>query len=144
MRAFPLGPAPLSHNAPLRWLHSRANRVTLVVALVALLSLADLYMTMVHLRGVGMSEGNPIARMVMSYNSPAILVGWKLATILLTSLIFLIARQRRIAEIGCYVCLGALVWLTIRWSEYSHEIAKATPAVHVLAHLESETWVRFD
>lgn len=127
-----------------RWLGVRANRVALLVLLIAVLSLADLFMTMEHLRGVGMSEANPIARMVMSYNSPAILVSWKLATILLTSLIFLMARTRRLAEIGCCVCLCALVWLTVRWLNYSDEIARATPAVHALAQFESDTWVRFE
>lgn len=52
----------------------RSRRVISLTALIALLSLADLFMTLTFLRTVGMSEANPVARMVMSYGSPTYLV----------------------------------------------------------------------
>ena len=123
------------------WLSRRENRVVALTALIALLSLSDLVITMMFLRTIGMSEGNPIARLVMSYNSPAMLIAWKLATVALTSLIFVVGRKRGVAEAGCWVCAGVLVWLTVHWGNYAHEVSDQTPVMHVLAAGECPGWV---
>jgi hypothetical protein len=117
--------------------------VLLLTGLIALLSLCDLVITLTYLRSVGMPEGNPIARMVMSYNSPTVLIAWKLATIVLTSLVFVVGRRRAVAEVGCWTCLLVLGWLTQRWITYTHEVSHVTPVVHVLAAGggESGNWV---
>ena len=119
----------------------RSRRVIALTALIALLSLADLFMTLTFLRTVGMSEANPVARMVMSYGSPTYLVVWKLASIAVASTVFWLARRRRLAEAGCWVCVAVLVWLTVRWIHYSQEVETATPLIHVLASGECPTWV---
>lgn len=123
------------------WLSRRENRVVALTGLIALLSLSDLVITLMFLRTIGMSEGNPIARLVMSYNSPAMLIAWKLATVALTSLIFVVGRKRGVAEAGCWVCAGVLVWLTVHWSNYAHEVSDQTPVMHVLAAGECPGWV---
>lgn len=123
------------------WLSQRENRVVALTLLVALLSVTDLIITLTYLQTIGMSEANPIARLVMSYNSPSVLIAWKLATIALTSLIFFVGRRKRVAELGCWVCVAVLVWLTVRWETYAHEVSKVTPVIHVLASGDCPGWV---
>jgi hypothetical protein len=95
----------------------------LLVAVV-LLSLGDLYMTLVHVRSVGMFEGNPLARSVMSLNSPVLLSLWKLATIVAAVGILYWVRRSRQGELGAWLCLCVLTWLTLRWATYSDVLAE--------------------
>src|SRR6266478_4968970 len=57
----------------------RSCRVIALLVAVVLMSLGDLHITLTYLTSVGMSEGNPLARWVMGYNNPGLLVAWKLA-----------------------------------------------------------------
>ena len=82
-------------------------------------------MTLVHLLSVGMYEGNPLARTVMAMNSPALLAGWKLATIVATVGILFWVRRTRQGELGAWLCLCVLTWLTLRWTTYSDALAEA-------------------
>lgn len=102
--------------------HARARRVWCLVSLIVLLSLADLFLTMTYLQSVGMGEANPVARVVMSYNSPALLVAWKCATVSLAVLIFAVFRHRRSAEVACWLCAIVLVALTAHWMNYNQEL----------------------
>lgn len=122
-------------------LSRRAVRVMTLTAVVAFLGVLDLVFTLTYLRTVGMPEGNPIARMVMSYNSPAMLIAWKCATILASSFIFYLARRRITAELACWFCAFVLVWLTARWVNFAYEVEHVTPFVHALSECESRTWV---
>ena len=146
--ALPVPAHPLAHRqdriaaAMPTWVGCRASRVWVLTITIAVLSLTDLCITLTYLQSIGMSEGNPIARLIMSYNSPAILIAWKLATITLTSLAFILGRKRRVAELGCWLCVGVLGWLTHRWIDYSHEVAKVTPVIHVLVAGECSNWVK--
>lgn len=111
---------------PAVWDPRRRNvRVIALLTAIVLLSLGDLYMTLVHVRTVGMFEGNPLARTVMSLNSPALLSLWKLATIVATVGILFWVRRTRQAELGAWLCLIVLTWLTLRWAMYSDAIAEA-------------------
>lgn len=106
--------------------HRRAARMTGLLAGIILLSVADLYMTLLHLRGMGLAEGNPIARSVISYNSPAMLIVWKLGTVGLAVGILIYARRRVAAEIGALVGCAVLVALTIQWARYNSEVGAFT------------------
>ena len=79
----------------------RPVRVTLLLCGVVLLSLADLYMTLVHLMSFGMIEANPLARGIMAYGSPAALVVWKLVTVLTAVGILFYARRKASAKLNC-------------------------------------------
>src|SRR5262245_27522846 len=59
----------------------RAVRVLALTAAIALMSAADLYITLVYLKSGGMSEGNPLARWVMATGSAGALAGWKLVSV---------------------------------------------------------------
>lgn len=114
-----------------RTLPSRSTRVASLVAAVMLMSLADLYMTLTFVTSVGMHESNPLARAMMSYGSPAVLVVWKLASVILGAGILLWARRKPAAEIGAWVCFLVLTWLMIRWMFYSDYMAAAVHALEV-------------
>lgn len=115
---------------------SRECRVVCLLAAVLLMSLVDLHHTLLYLQTVGMEEANPVARWVMSHDSPLLLIGFKLATVVITGAILLSLRRRAAAEAGAWLCAAVLVWLTVRWELYTEallqmdgliELAQGTP-----------------
>lgn len=98
---------------------ARSRRVLLLVAIIFGLSLVDLHLTLLYLTHTGMPEANPLARLVISYDSPAILAVWKLSTVFLAAWILIRARATRTAEIGAWIGCIVLVWLSIHWLRYS-------------------------
>ena len=113
--------------------HRRTARICGLIAGILLLSAADLYMTLLHLRGIGMVEANPIARSVISYNSPAMLIAWKFATVGLAVGILFYARRRVAAEIGALVCCAVLTGLALQWSNYNSEVSNLTNGLNEVA-----------
>jgi len=97
---------------------ARSRRVVVLLLAVALLSLADLVLTLTCLTTAGLSESNPIARMVIGASPPWFLAVWKIASIIAACGILYLHRERRQAEIGAWICLAVLVWLSFRWSAY--------------------------
>jgi hypothetical protein len=118
----------------------RSCRVLALLAAIVMLSLADLLMTLTHLTHYGMIEANPVARGIMRYGSPAILVAWKLATVGLAVGILFWARRRRAAELAAAFCCCVLLWLTARWSVYNGEIA-ALPDTMLTGQIDEGRWV---
>lgn len=108
----------------------RAIRVWLLVATIIVLSIADLYMTLAHLRSAGMGEANPLARVVISYQSPMLLSLWKCACVGLATLILILARFRRSGEVACWMCCVLLTALTIHWFNYAAEAATFTRQIN--------------
>jgi len=113
-----------------------------MVGAIALLSAGDLYMTMVHLRGFGMMEMNPIARLVMQYQAPWVLIAWKLGTVGLASLILIACRRRKAAELAALVCCLVLTALTVQWIRYSEQASRNTTLLQTIADGESAAFVR--
>lgn len=119
----------------------RQVRVGVLLLAVVLLSLGDLYMTLVHLRGVGMIEANPLARQVIDLNSPPALAAWKLATVVLAVGLLFIVRRTRSGEIGAWLAVGVLTWLTLRWTTYSDTLADLQPQYALEAAQNDPKWV---
>lgn len=130
-------PALLDHSA-----RRRAIRVVCLTFAMVLMSLADLQITMMYLRTVGMGEGNPVARFVMGHGSPALLVVWKCASVSLTALVFVRYRDRRFTEGACWFACLVLVWLLMQWTTYAEEAWRLTPALHSMPDTDSALWVR--
>lgn len=107
----------------------RPARVLALIAGILLLSFADLYMTLVHLRGTGMIEANPLARGVIALNSPAALILWKGATVGLAASILYYARRRPTAELAAVFCCAVLCWLTVQWARYNSQVSLFTAEV---------------
>ena len=121
--------------------HGRPCRVIALIVTIVLLSLADLYITLVYLHSGGMGEANPVARWIMMHGSPVLLILWKFFTVGLAAAILYATRRTRTAEFGAWVCVLMLTWLTIRWASYSDEIKNMTPTMHVLAEHDQARWV---
>jgi hypothetical protein len=121
---------------------TRAARVCWLIFAIAVLSIADLHMTLVHLTSIGMSEGNPIARLVMSTNSPGMLIAWKMTSVGAACLAFYAGRKKLVGEVAAWFCCAVLVWLTLRWGEYSTELASVFPQVHLLHSADTAQWVK--
>ncbi len=119
----------------------RAIRVWLLVATIAILSMADLYMTLTHLRGAGMGEANPLARLVISYNSPLLLGVWKCACVFLACVILAMARHRWSGEAASWVCAAVLTALTVHWAIYSTEAAAFTNQISSMQADPPSNWV---
>jgi hypothetical protein len=89
-----------------------------------------------------MGEDNPVARVVMSYGSPALLGAWKCACVALACLILVLARHRRSAEIACWVCCVVLTALTVRWANYSAEASAFTAQINApVSEGQPANWV---
>jgi hypothetical protein len=119
----------------------RPVRVTVLLCAVVVLSLADLYMTLVHLMSFGMIEANPLARGIMAFGSPAALIIWKLVTVMMAAGILFYARKRRVAEVGAVFCCCVLTWLTGRWIAYNAQVGRWTGEMHSLAGVNAPDWV---
>jgi hypothetical protein len=101
----------------------RSRRVLTLLAGVILLSVGDLYMTLLHLKSFGLIEANPLARGIMAHHSAAGLVVWKTATVGLAVGILYFTRRRGAAEIGAIISCLVLSWLTLRWVTYSDQVS---------------------
>ncbi|MEM9064927.1 MAG: DUF5658 family protein [Planctomycetota bacterium] len=121
---------------------ARGRRVCLLTAFVVLVGIADLGLTLTLLLNWGLSEGNPLARAVMSYNSPGVVVAWKLLTLGLGCTILLRLRARPVAELGAWVCFGLMVWLTFQWGGYMSEMESILATTSEPGQVVTdETWV---
>ncbi|MCW5755734.1 MAG: hypothetical protein KIT54_00695 [Phycisphaeraceae bacterium] len=120
---------------------SRGRRVAMYLIAICFLSLADLAMTLDHMKGPGMYESNPLARLIMHWGSPASLAMFKCMTLLLGCWLLWRTRHSRAAEIGAIICLVALTWLMLRWNHYSAQMAELTPHLAEVRAYHSDTWV---
>jgi len=123
------------------WFCRRGFRVLLLVATIAVLSMADLYMTLLHATTVGMAEDNPVARLMISHGDPVLLTVWKMGTVALVGYILLMARRRRSAEIGAWVCVGMLAFVMARWIQYGELAHELTPLMGSTFAAEDSKWV---
>jgi glycerophosphoryl diester phosphodiesterase len=105
-----------------RWVTSRSLRVCVLVGVIVVLSLADLYLTLLYLRSVGMGEANPVAHLIMTHLSVEALAAWKILTVLLASVILVTLRRVRSAEVAAWGCAIGLCVLTVHWYRYSREV----------------------
>lgn len=124
-----------------RWVQSRSKRVCVLVGIVVVLSLADLYLTLLYLRSVGMGEANPLVHLILTYCSVEALAAWKILTVVFASAILLRLRHVRSAEIGAWACAIGLCILTVHWYRYSGEVTQLTPVIHKMASMECSHWI---
>ncbi len=121
----------------------RDARVLLLLTGVLIMSLADLALTLLCLSGPGMPEDNPIARWIISLGSPAALVAFKLACLLLASLVLYKARHTTAAEIGLWIAFAVLTWLSFRWLAFI-DFAPAVAAAADHGPILDENWLRYE
>lgn len=108
---------------------------------IAVLSMADLWMTLDHLTQVGMFESNPVARAVMSQGSPMLLAAWKILSVLLAIAFLYVARRRWIGEAATWLAMGVLVWLMVRWAVYSEQLSAISACSLAYVEQIDPNWV---
>ncbi len=95
---------------------ARSHRVILLVMGIWLLNGFDLIFTILaHQQGM-LQEENPIARLMLSYGTPSIVL-FKIGLVLIGSYPLLRFRTARITELGALVILVAYALLAVHWSE---------------------------
>lgn len=124
-----LRPAPWGVLGPLR---RRPFRIVLLGVLIAAMSAIDLYLTLLYLTHSGMSEGNPIARAIIAYQSPGVLAVWKALTVAFCLGILYLVRERRSAEIGAWVGAIVLAVLMAQWTRYIAFKVDVAPDFHLV------------
>ncbi len=132
---------PASKPEKARWT-SREWRVAVLVAMVAVVSLGDLYMTLTYLSNGGMAEGNPVARWVMSLGCPWLLAAWKMGMVLFTCTVLFVFKKRGTTEVAAWVCCIAMAWLCVQWSVYVRDVGTEMNNNPQLTQVSS--WVSFD
>ncbi len=141
MHTAPVSIASAGPGDSLAFFSTRQVRVCWLVFAIAVLSLADLHMTLEHLTSIGMGEANPIARLIMSANSPAALIAWKLTSVIAACLAFYAGRRKLVGEAAAWFCCLVLIWLIFRWDAYATELASVCPQIHFLNQADATLWV---
>lgn len=120
---------------------NRGTRVILALAVVALMSAADLWMTLLHMRSGGMMEANAIVRFVAATGSPALLAWWKVASVM-PCLLLLFARRDRVgtevAAWGACLLMSLVVW---HWVGYSQAVMDFGSTMLDAQAQNDATWV---
>ena len=129
---------------PLAVFTDRSFRVIILIALIAAMSMVDLYLTILYITHTGMNEINPIARAMMEYQSPAILGLWKLATVTLGVGILATIRSKRSAEIGAWIGCIILSLLMSHWVSYINEHSRLTENPIAIESMGDPSWVHMD
>jgi len=96
----------------------RPFRVVALALAIAVMSGADLYLTLLYVTHTGMNELNPLARAMMDYQSPAILALWKAGTVVISIGILILIRKQRSAELGAWIGCLVMSSLMLHWQGY--------------------------
>lgn len=120
----------------------RGCRVWMLLAGVAMISIADLIMTLTYATSVGMIEMNPIAHAIMSTGSVWLVVLWKFATAGLGIAILCRFRRQRAAEIASWICFVGMVMLLIHWMSFNAQIVGYAEEIASLSGSGAPRWVQ--
>jgi hypothetical protein len=140
-------PRPWTWLAPLRQAAShaaRGERVVILVVACVLMSLGDLYMTLTYVTSVGMLEANPVARALMSLNSPVAVIAWKCALTLFGAGVLVFFRRLRAAELAAWVVFAGMALLTLHWQGFNRDVSEMTEEYQMLAQIDDHRWVHMD
>lgn len=143
----PAGPSARAASLPhalLPALRRRPFRVVTLSLAIAVMSAADLYLTLLYLTHTGMSEANPLARLMIAYQSPAVLASWKALTVFLCLGILYLVRDRRSAELGAWTGAAVLAWLMTHWATYIEEKTNLGPDFQLVSAEIDPRFVRID
>jgi hypothetical protein len=112
--------AHFSWNASLELLAGRRRRVGQLLALLWILSLADLFFTIWAHRFTPFYELNPIARALLESGAIGLLIWFKLVMTATGSTIFWRTRRHGRAELALWAIVIVYVVLALQWSSYTN------------------------
>jgi len=141
--------APTASGDPAaRWARAlqmdRPRRVTTLLLLTVLLGLFDLSHTLSYMRGPGMMELNPIARIMIDLGGARQLVLFKLFTIATSCGILYLLRRHRQAEICAWISLAALAFLAAHWLNYNGHVIEVAAFADATAFANDPRWVTLE
>ncbi|MBO6512335.1 MAG: hypothetical protein JJ974_00030 [Phycisphaerales bacterium] len=128
-------------SAPFR---DRSFRVIALITLIVVMSVIDLYLTLLYITHTGMTEANPLARAMMEYQSPTILALWKAATVVLGVGILAFIRKKRSAELGAWIGCLILGFLMSHWVNFIHEHASLSDGPIMIEAMGDPNWVHMN
>ena len=101
----------------------RSRRVILLIVGVMVLSLADLLVTLLHLKSRGMMEANPIAAWIIGHTgSVSLLAVYKVATVgVCVGLLYRLRRHVE-GELAAWCAVMILAMVSLNWYRYTLEI----------------------
>jgi hypothetical protein len=132
---------PLSHALSYR---ARCTRLLVLFLGTFLMCSGDLYMTLTFAQSIGMIEVNPFARLIMRSHPVAVLIAWKLATVLFFGGVIFLGRRKLSAELASWICFGVMAALSVHWLEYSSSVSGFTSELASLAVSDDPRWVVLD
>ena len=126
-------------------LRQRSRRVVGLLAVIVVLSIADLILTLSHLHSFGMVEANPVARFVIhSTQSPWILILFKCGTVGVCAALLFRVRTHRSAEYAAWMGAFILLLLCAMWMRYNEQMTCPDHLHLVKASVPADEWVVFD
>ena len=139
--------APLSLSLSPNWSSDRhrSRRVVVLLAAIIVLSVADLVVTLTHLRSIGMIEANPIAAFIIRQSSSMWpLVVYKLSTVAVCVGMLFHLRTKRSGEVAAWVAVGILVALSLQWHAYTQQLDEPDPLWLAQASTRTADWLVLD
>jgi drug/metabolite transporter superfamily protein YnfA len=122
----------------------RARRVSVLLVGIIVLSLADLFVTIGHLRSTGMIEANPIAaHLIRVTHSPWVLAAYKCLTVGVCVTLLHRLRRRMWGEVGAWCAAGILTVMALLWHTYSREL-ESPARVDVVQGEDDGVWLQLD
>lgn len=101
----------------------RSRRMMILITSIIVLSIADLVVTVTHLRTIGMIEANPIAAyLIVTYQSAWVLAGYKLLTVGVCIVALYSIRERILGEVAAWASVCILVGMAVVWHLYAAEL----------------------
>jgi uncharacterized membrane protein len=121
---------------------NRSRRVVVLLAGVVILSLADLVITLEHLRSFGMFEANPIAAyIVRATGSPWALASFKVVTVATCVALLFRARRHGAGEAAAWCALAIMTALSFWWSSYASALESPID-LHLVQQHGPDEWLR--
>lgn len=116
--------------------------IVLLIGVITL-SMADLIVTIAHLRTIGLAEANPIAAfLIRSTESSWILAAYKCLTVGICVSLLYRARRYFVGELATWCALLALAVMSVMWHAYTHELDGQFTQLQASFH--GDKWLRLD
>ena len=118
--------------------------IVLLLAVIAL-SLADLAVTLIHLKTVGLVEANPLAVWIIrTTGSTWAIAAFKCATVGVCVALLYRLRHHIEGEIASWCAVGILVGMCFLWHSYSTALNDSREVILAHGELYGDHWLQLD
>jgi len=116
-----------------------------LLAGVVVLSLADLVITLTHLKTTGMMEANPIAAfLIQSTQSGVALTCFKLLTVGICVALLFVLRHRFEGELAAWCAVAILAGMSLQWHVYSSHFQNPAEVMVAQAGGYGDGWLMIE